>query len=196
MSKKNEIPLIELLTGIKKCQELIDSYIKDAQKYQSENNYQLAYLLGFSAWEECGKAFYILDYQQKNEPIPRREWSNTKSFMGHIPKIKKAREEGIKNAFEDLKERRPEYPNIHLVDFEAQPSKLKQYWNYRNNCLYLHYDFKDSSWNTYKDYENLESLTERVISNAVISFIDLQDTLQRKGIETQWTHLASFEIKL
>ena len=97
-----------------------------------------AYILGFSAWEEFGKALLILKHWNE-EFIERDTWN--KEFIKHLSKIRRAKYISDKALLEELGFLSED------VEIRLDEKYLRKMHEMRtSSCLYVDFDFEEKVW--------------------------------------------------
>lgn len=183
------IPKAQFQDGIKQCE--INAYhsFMDAHRHLSQNDYRQAFLFGYMALEEIGKAGFIFD-KWNEARISQAEWHSRQSFVGHIPKIFKAKkivEKDVDNWFKN------EFPLFKRVKFGIlgwSDAELNDIWEYRNRVLYVGYNFDENKWESPQDIPDIEQRAMDVVSKAQSAFYALEGQLPNLGITPELTRIS------
>ena len=195
MVTRTHIPKSNYNEGVKLCEVNAFESFTQAQTNLDNSKFREAYLLGFIALEEIGKALFILDEWDKPS-ISKNDWRKSRTFLNHISKLMRTRKSLIDDLILTFREQSSDIKsrNIHILGWSVE--EMKQLWLYRNRVMFVGYDFKTGQWESPKHLMDLEEKASDVISRARLVFSALETVIQEHGLTPEWTEILSATLEI
>jgi AbiV family abortive infection protein len=83
-TEQRMIPKTSYLEGLRLCKQNVERLSSKSLELHKQRQFLASFLIGFAAWEEVGKALFILKYWDK-EYISQKQWK--KEFKVHREKL-------------------------------------------------------------------------------------------------------------
>jgi len=158
------------LEGIELCEKNAERLIQEADETFTKGAHTAAFILGFTAWEEAGKAFLFLQNWEKDE-ILREKW--IREFKNHLDKIRLAYEFTQTSHFKRLIRLSPRVRELFFPEGKEE-SKIKvvmdkkyskEVFRSRGQVLFVNYNFNNNKFESPSDFVN-PSLAANIIGSA------------------------------
>lgn len=176
---KETIPRSSFPEGLALCERNAERLFEKARKSFRRKEFLCAFILGFTAWEEFGKAALILE-KWDEEFIGKKTWK--KRFIKHKAKTDRAQYVSDRILLEEVSRQ------VDL-DWKGQEIRLDDEYLRKlrdlrtQKALYVNYNFRDKIWESPIEVEdNLDSWVVNVLFAARRVHEALQIEKKRRGI--------------
>lgn len=155
--------------GLELCEENAVRLIEEADKIFQIGAFTAAFFLGFTAWEEIGKAFLFLQNWDEDN-IPKKKWIGR--FKDHVEKVRIAKGFLETHRFKKLIQFSPrarelffpEDKDVSKINVVIEEEYARSVFNNRNSILFINYNFKDNKFESPKDFINPGQASEMISS--------------------------------
>lgn len=176
-SSSNGMPKSMFAKGLELCEKNGERLLKDSIQAFQRRAFVCAFILGFTAWEEFGKASLILEYWNE-DLVKYATWK--KEFRSHRFKIHQARYISDKTLLRGVSKELG-LTQKDLQEIIVDEEYLKKVHEMRKRCLHVDFDFKGKVWKSPIEIDDkLHNWAVDVIMGAEFSKRALQSEKKRK----------------